>query len=159
MELRTECQNRWLMAEKFPSRTGRNPHLHPPSAVNYFGSICGSSPKPLAHAVGQQCIARGSLASASASVQVELSKSTAGRGTHWPHTLAHTLTPTHTYTLACWLVCCDHRHQWLTHVASMPFGPKICPHMAICVWREGVWLPRGRDAGAASNDKVEHRTH
>lgn len=98
MELRTACRNRWLIAQQFPSRAGRKPHLHPPSAVNYYGSICGSSPKPLAHAVGQQCNARGTLGSASASVscscsataQVELSKSTAGRGTHWPHTLTHT---------------------------------------------------------------------
>lgn len=62
---------------------------------------------------------------------------------HISHTLLRADSPTH----ASWLVCCDHRHQWLTHVASMPFRPKICPHMAICVWREGVWLSRGRRRG------------
>lgn len=147
------------MAQQFPSRAGRKPHLHPPSAVNYYGSICGSSPKPLAHAVGQQCIAPGTLASASASVsssasaQVELSKSTAGRGTHWPHTHPHT----RTQSQASWSAVTTGISGSLT-LHRCHFGQKFAPIWQFaCGVKEGG--SRGGGAGAASNDKVEHRTH
>lgn len=149
------------MAQQFPSRAGRKPHLHPPSAVNYYGSICGSSPKPLAHAVGQQCNARGTLASASdsvscsssASAQVELSKSTAGRGTHWPHTHPHT----RTQSQASWSAVTTGISGSLT-LHRCHFGQKFAPIWQFaCGVKEGG--SRGGGAGAASNDKVEHRTH